>query len=335
MLESISEGIRAVKEVGRHTLRIYWNLVKVVAPIIILVKIASELGLINYIAMPLEPAMVIVGLPPLIGLVFATGLIAGINSAVLLYMSLLPQLGIISVADVSVFSLMLLIAHGLPVEGRVSAHCGVSFWGHVLLRVSAAFGAGYLLRQIYTHSATGGEAARPLWTPTAHTVDNPLLDWGMQQGNNLIIMLLIIFIIMLIMRFLKALDLIRHINRALSPLLRIMGIGRNAATITVIGMLAGLLYGGGLIEEEVRAGKVSRQDVFSALSLMALAHSIVEDTMILMLLGSDFYGIFWFRILFAMALTAIIVAISKRFALTPPVGLSAADNAASSPQTPQ
>ncbi len=321
MQESINASFKAVTGVGRHTLQIYWNLIKVVVPIIILVKIATKLGFIHYIAMPLAPAMVLVGLPSIIGLVFATGLIAGINSAVLLYISLLPQLGVMSVADVSVFSIMLLIAHGLPVEGRLSAHCGVSFWGHVLLRISGAFGAAYLLRQIYTYTATGQEAAQLLWTPPTHSVDNPTLDWVMQQGHNLLIMLLIIFAIMLIMRFLKALDLIRHINNALSPLLQIMGIGRNAATITVIGMLAGLLYGGGLIKEEVDEGKVSKQDVFSALSLMALAHSIVEDTMIFMLLGSDFYGIFWFRILFAMVLTAIIVAISKRFA--PIVPLSA------------
>lgn len=334
-------AIQAVKEVSGHTLQIYWNLVKVVVPIIILVKIATELGLINYIAMPLEPAMVLVGLPPIIGLAFATGLIAGINSAVLLYISLLPQLGPVSVADVSIFSVMLLIAHGLPVEGRVSAHCGVSFWGHVLLRLSAAFGAAYLLRQIYTHTGSGQETAQLLWTPPEHSFDNPTLAWGMQQVDNLLIMLLVIFAIMLLMRCLKALDLIRHINNALSPLLRLMGIGRNAATITVIGMLAGLLYGGGLIKDEVDEGKVSKQDVFSAMSLMALAHSIVEDTMILMLLGSDFYGIFWFRILFAMVLTAIIVAVAKRFTTTNPLAplpadeLSPSDDIALSLQTPQ
>lgn len=345
MRESISAGFKATKEVGGHTLQIYWNLVKVVVPIIVLVKIATELGFINYIAMPLEPAMVLVGLPPIIGLIFATGLIAGINSAVLLYISLLPQLGIMSVADVSVFSVMLLIAHGLPVEGRISAHCGVSFWGHVLLRISAAFSAGYLLRQIYNYTATAQEAAQLLWTPPTHSgLDNPVLAWSMQQVHNLAIMLLLVFVIMLIMRGLKALDLIRHINNALSPLLQVMGIGRNAATITVIGMLAGILYGGGLIKEEVDEGKVSRQDVFSALSLMALAHSIVEDTMVLMLLGADFYGIFWFRILFAMLLTTVIVAISKRFIpiaalpappLVPPGELASAGQVMGSLQTPQ
>ncbi|SHN66239.1 nucleoside recognition domain-containing protein [Desulfovibrio litoralis] len=302
-----STSIRIFKEETRHSLRVFYKLVTMVLPVIILVKIATELKLINYLALPLEPIMSFVGLPKLMGLVLATGMIAGINSSILLYISLMPELGPVSVADISVFSVMLLIAHGLPVEGRVSSYCGFNFWRHVVLRLSGALSAGFILRQIYTYTGYAQEPAKLFWNISTQNSfsDNPWILWGISQAKSFSIMFVVIWLLIVIMRILKELNLLQLLNGTVSPFLRLLGISKNASSITVIGMLAGLLYGGGLIMEEVRKGQVDKKDVFAAMFFMSLTHSIIEDTALLMLIGADFYGIFVFRILFSFILTAV------------------------------
>jgi hypothetical protein len=89
-------------------------------------------------------------------------------------------------------------------------------------------------------------------------------------------------------------------TKLLEPVLALLGIGRQAAPITIIGMTLGLSYGGGLIIQEARTGGLSRRDIFSSLALMGLCHGLVEDTLIMMLLGGHLSGIFWGRLVFSL-----------------------------------
>jgi glycerol uptake facilitator-like aquaporin len=83
-----------------------------------------------------------------------------------------------------------------------------------------------------------------------------------------------------------------------------MGIGGGAATITVIGLVMGLAYGGGLIMHDVHKGKVERRDVFPAISLMSLSHALIEDTLLMYLIGATMWGTFVGRLLFSLLVVA-------------------------------
>jgi hypothetical protein len=108
------------------------------------------------------------------------------------------------------------------------------------------------------------------------------------------------------MRLLEALGVTRLFETALLPFLRLMGIGGGAATITVIGLVMGLAYGGGLILHDVQKGKVEPRDVFSAISLMSLSHALIEDTLLMYLIGASLWGTFVGRLLFSLAVVAIL-----------------------------
>ena len=107
-----------------------------------------------------------------------------------------------------------------------------------------------------------------------------------------------------LMRALDALGVTRLFEAALLPFLRLMGIGGGAATITVIGLVMGLAYGGGLIMHDVHKGKVERRDVFPAISLMSLSHAIIEDTLLMYLIGATMWGTFVGRLLFSLVVVA-------------------------------
>jgi hypothetical protein len=72
-------------------------------------------------------------------------------------------------------------------------------------------------------------------------------------------------------------------------------------------MVMGLTYGGGLIIQESKSGAVRAKDVFASLTLMGLTHSLIEDTLLLSLLGAHLSGILWARLLFSLVVVAGLV----------------------------
>ena len=91
-----------------------------------------------------------------------------------------------------------------------------------------------------------------------------------------------------------------------------MGLSKDAAPITVIGMTMGIGYGGGLIIREVQSGTLSRKDIFFSLSFMGLMHSMIEDTSLMLLLGGHISGVLVFRFLFAMLVIFVMVRLMRR-----------------------
>ena len=271
-------------------------------PIIVVVKILQELGAIEYLAAPLGPVMALVGLPPSLGLAWATAMLSNIYAGLVVFQALAAGAGPLSVAQVTVLAVLMLFAHSLLVEGQVTKKCGVSFLGQNGLRILGALGCAWL-----THMAleAGGLLPQPavmLWLPPRP--EATLAGWAFGEVRNLGSIFLVILTLMGLMRLLNALGLTRILEWLLTPFLRLMGIGPAAATVTVIGMTMGLTYGGGLIIHETRAGHISGRDVFAAVSLMSLSHALIEDTLLLSLIGASPWGTLGARLLFSLVVVA-------------------------------
>ena len=295
-------------EVGiglRDAWRVSLSLCKAVIPIIIAVKALTELNLMAYIAKPLEPIMGLAGLPADLGLVWATALCVNVWSGVALMLSMLPSMPPLTVAQMSVFAAMLLLAHSFPLEGRIAARCGVNMLVQFCIRFPAALLYGFLLHWIYTRYGLLDTPATPLLTiePTAPG----LLGWGLDELIRLAQMFVTIFLIFLCVTVLKKWKIINLLQVCLLPVLKFLRIGKETTTITVIGMTTGIIYGSGLIIREAQKGAMSGRDLFAAMSLMGLAHSLLDDTIIMLLMGADFTSIFWPRIALALALTRLLM----------------------------
>ena len=115
--------LEETKDILRRSGRISLELYKIMIPIIIAVKIMQELGLIAWLALPLAPVMHVVGLPPEMGLVWATAMINNIYGSMIVFVSLAGQHDL-SVAQVTVLCTMILVAHGLPVELQIVRKSG-------------------------------------------------------------------------------------------------------------------------------------------------------------------------------------------------------------------
>ncbi|EFL49890.1 nucleoside recognition domain protein [Solidesulfovibrio fructosivorans JJ]] len=299
-------------KVAKDAARICLDLFKVMVPILIGVKILKELGLITLLAKPLAPVMGLVGLPPECGLSWATAIANNLYAALAVHAALVPTMEPLTVAQATVIATMMLLAHNIFVEGAIAKKCGVGFTGQAVLRLAAALACGALLHGIFSGLDLFTEPAPLLFTPSA--ADASLAAWAFGEVKNLAMIYCVIASLVGLMRVLGALGVTRLFETALMPFLRLMGIGRAAATITVIGLVMGLAYGSGLILLDVRQGKVERRDVFSAISLMSLSHALIEDTLLMCLIGASLWGTFVGRLVFSLVVVAVLSRIAPAFA---------------------
>ena len=285
-----------------------FTLFKIIIPVSIIVKILSALGLINVIGEGLSPVMGLVGLPGDFGFVWATTMITNIYGGMIAFFNLSLS-NIYSVAQVTVLATMMLIAHTLPIEVRIAQKAGVRAWFTILLRVGCAFIIGIMLSFIFTKLNILQYENKVFWQPG---ITNPtLIQWIIDQIRNYAMIFLIILGLMSLLHILKKIGAMQKLNKLMEPGLRVLGMSKNAAPVTIIGMTLGLSYGGGLIIKEAKEKMLSKKDAFLSLCLMGLSHSLIEDTLLMVAIGANLIGILGARIIFTIIVMFILIKFIK------------------------
>jgi len=264
-----------MKKLSLRIWRVYWTLLKIMVPVLIIVKVLDLLGASHYLSFILSPLMEIVGLPKEMGIVWAAAILVNIYTSMAVFFSI-ALLEPLTVAQMTVLATMILIAHGLPMESAISKAAGIGW--------------------IYTISLR-------------------LQSWLIVQLQTLAFAFVMIASLVVIMRLLDYFGIEKLLHWLLTPFLKLLGIGKEAANITIIGMILGLSFGGALLIEQAKSGQVSKRNIFLAMSLLCLCHSIIEDTLLMVLLGADLLGILWarmiFSFLFVIALARVYFLIDK------------------------
>ena len=300
-MHAATQWIRDVLSEGRD---ISIRLFKIMIPVLVVVKILQELGAVVLLGRMLSPVMQLVGLPGSMGLLWATTMLTCLYGGLLVFASLSADYPL-TVAQATVLTSMMLVAHGLPVELRIAQVAGVRLYVMGTLRVAGAFFFGAILNQIYSRGNWLQEVNTITCIPPA--ADPSLTAWLLGQLKGLATIYVVILGLLVLMRLLKRLKVTDFLTKALNPVLRLLGIGKDASTVTIIGMTLGLAYGGGLIIREATSGRLKNRDILFSLALMGLSHSLIEDTLLAAFLGGHFSGIFWGRILFSLVCIFLLV----------------------------
>ncbi|HBF42081.1 MAG TPA: hypothetical protein DDW42_00335 [Desulfobacteraceae bacterium] len=305
--------VNALRQVLRDPLRVSFDLFKIMVPVIIVVKILQEFDLIRYLAIPLGPVMKFVGLPAEMGFVWATAMVNNIYGSIIVLLSLVKDTPI-TTAQATVLCTMILVAHTLPIELKIAQKSGPHMMFQAISRLGSALFLGWLLYIIYSHFGLLQEPAKIILTPdTKGPIQNDsLLSWVTGEAQKLFFIFLIILGLFLLMRVLEKLKIVDVMNRVLRPVLKVMGIGPKASTITIIGNTLGISYGGGLIIHEARSGHIDKKDVFYSLTLMGLSHSLFEDTLLMVMIGGHLSGVLWARVAFSFFAVTLLVKVSSR-----------------------
>ena len=300
------EAASLLRETGKTSFMLF----KIMVPISIATKILADLGLIDHLSVLLAPAMKLVGLPGSMGLVWAAAMLTSLSGGIAAFLTIAPS-ETLTAEQITVLSAMMLVAHALPLELRIAQKAGPRLRGMLLLRVGGALAFGWALHMIYSHGGWLQQAGQVAGDPQA--VDPSWWAWAQSQGLHLLKIFAIILGLLLLLRVLKLLGITALLTWLLKPVLKGLGMSEAAAPVTIIGMTLGIGYGGALLIREARSGELDKRDVFSSLSLLALCHSLIEDTFLMKkMMGADLSGILWARIVFALAVTFVLVKLTAR-----------------------
>lgn len=302
--------IRPVREALLRAHRISMTLFRLMIPVILLIRLLEQAGVIEWLSLLLEPLMHGIGLPGEAALVWATTMMINLYGGLIVLASLWNDMNL-SVAQATVLATLMLLAHSLPVEGRIAQRAGVNLAFTLALRIGMALLLALMLHHLYQAGGFLQQPATLLWQP--EPAEQGWWPWLRGQVQNLAMIYGIILLLILLLEVLQRMGVIDVFNRLLRPLLQGLGIGREAETLTLVGLTLGLSYGGALLIEEAEAGRVAPADVLYGISLLGLSHSLIEDTLLLLLIGADLTAILLFRFLFTLLVIFLMVRVLRHW----------------------
>lgn len=288
----------------KDSIHIFWVLVKVMIPIMIIVRLAEQWGMINHLSLIFTPFMDLIGLPAEAGLIWSTAMLVNIYAGMVAFVALFPDAQM-NVAQVTILGTMILVAHSLPMEQRIVQRAGVSIIASTLLRVGGAMVLGAILNIYYKATNSLQNDAVLTWAPDQNAAQT-WLQWLEQTAISLFWIFWIILALVYLLKIMDALKVTALISYVLAPFLRLMGISPHAIPTTMIGVMLGISYGGALIMKEAKEGRMSSKDIFLSLSFLCLFHSAIEDTLLIFALGADLSGILVARFLFGFVVVALL-----------------------------
>jgi hypothetical protein len=271
-------------------------LCKILIPVSLIVSALQYFGIIEPMADVLAPVMNFVGLPGETGIIWATALLVNIYAALATFAALAAGGLELSIAQSSVLGAMILFAHALPVEGGIARLAGVKMWESCLLRILAALTYGFLLHTGYRIAGVFQETAVVRWSPSEPV--RTIAEWSTREAQQLLIILAILTALNVALWLARRFGIVGLLERLLRPPLRLLGIGESACFLIVIGLVLGITFGGALVHAETKGGHVEPQAARRAMIFLCLCHSFFEDTILMLLIGGEFLGVFAFRLAF-------------------------------------
>ncbi|MDD2590852.1 MAG: nucleoside recognition protein [Fermentimonas sp.] len=277
--------IPALKKSGTTAL---W-LIKMILPISLAVRFLDYFGILTYIAGFLDPVFMNLGLPGSTAIIFITSIFLPLYAplAIITSMSL-------TLRELTILALMCQIAHNLPVESAIQAKTGTTFWGMTTLRIVVSILTAFLLNLILP-----AEMGMPLFVQTdvvvISSIGELLLAWLQGSLKIALLIFVIIFSLNLLYNILNAFHLISKLSKGVEPLLKFFGLSANTGFLWLIGYIVGLAYGGALMMDQLKEGKVTRAEANLLNHHLAVSHSVIEDNLLFAALGVSIWWILGVR----------------------------------------
>jgi hypothetical protein len=287
-------------------------LYKILIPFVFIIKFLEVTGIVDLIAKAFTPLMGLIGLPSELGIIWVTAIVINIYAALILFINVLPGLDV-SVAEITILTVAMLLAHNLLVESAISRSAGVSFIFTCLYRLISAFLACWVLNLIYSKF-------NYLQEPfiTSFTLETPQSNswlWLKDQILYLFYIFIIVVVLVTILEFLKIIGIESFLKKILAPPLRFFGISESSMNIIIVGMTIGLQFGGGILIKEVNSGKIDKQSVFLSILMINLVHAVIEDTLLMLAVGGHYSGVIFARIIFSLLISLMMFKIYQIFNL--------------------
>ena len=288
-----------LKTTAKKGTNIYIFFLKVMIPTLIFVKILGEIGAITYMAELFTPVMKFLGVGGESALVFTSGAMVNLYAGLSVF-SNMENLQSITVAQATTISFLLLICHNLFMEMAVVRMVGLKLPIILAFRFLSTLFMAYTFISLVSHLGWYNEPATILIEQ--QPLDSSISVWLVNSLKSLGMLFLAVYVMVFIVESLNKLKFTNLLEFILSPIFKIIGISKNAININVIGLLLGLAYGGAYFVEEAKKGTINNRDIYLSMAFMCLCHALVEDTLLMVVIGGDFMALILFRLAISLIL---------------------------------
>lgn len=135
---------------------------------------------------------------------------------------------------------------------------------------------------------------------------------GLVQGlRGLWTVALIVIPLMIVLEIGERNGLLQKLNRLMARPFKVIGLGEEGAFPVVVAVVFGITYGSGLIINHVRTGKVGPKEARVVGTFIAIAHALIEDTILFWVLGAPIFLLVVPRVLLAYIMSYIVYRFSS------------------------
>jgi hypothetical protein len=257
----------------------YFWLLKILIPISFVTALLEYAGWIQRLDFILQPLMAYLNLPAAAALPILLGMLTGIYGCIAA-MAVLP----LSVSEMTVIAVFVLIAHNLLQEGIIQAKSGIGFVRTTGTRLLVAVITAKAVAQCLPLEP-GKTASVLTGLDTVPSLTHFIQNWGLDMLVLCIKILFILLGIMILIEMMKAFNIIDRLVRWLSPVLRLMGLEKEAGVLWLTGILLGLSYGGAVIVEQAQELQLTPEQIEKLHLSIGINHSVIEDPLVFLSLG--------------------------------------------------
>jgi hypothetical protein len=251
---------------------------KIIIPVSLLVTLLQWSGWLYEADFLLRPIMGWLNLPSEAALPIISGMLINLY-ATMAAIALVP----FTVGQMTLIAVFNLIAHNLIVEGIIQHRSGINVFTVTLVRIGAAILA-VLFVSLFIGDTSDSVAGLAEITSDS-TILEALREWVLDTLLLLAKVFGIIMFIMVVLESLTALGWSEYLFNLSRPVMRLLGLSRRTAMLWVTAVVFGLMYGGAVIQDEVKRGDLTKTELKYLHISIGINHSMVEDPALFVALG--------------------------------------------------
>jgi hypothetical protein len=251
---------------------------KIIVPVSFVAALIQWSGWLTQIYLLLQPLMSVIKLPAAAALPIIVATTVSFYAGIAI-MVVLP----FTIEQITLIALFITIAHMLIVEGIVQHKSGLNVIKATLVRIGTAVLSVFVVSQFFA------DTSQSISLPASLATQTPFIDvlkgWAIDTLRLCGRVFVIIMLVMMALHASGSLGWIKYLVKFFRPLMKILGLPDQAATMWVTGAGFGLLYGSAVIMEEAKKGALAKEELEHVQISLGINHSIVEETGLFLALG--------------------------------------------------
>ncbi len=270
-----------------------WML-KILMPISFLTALLEYSGWLYKIDFLLRPGMNLLDLPPVAALPLIAGMLTGIYGCIAA-MAMLP----LTIFQMTLIANFVLISHNLIQEGVIQGKSGLNPFRATLVRLTASI-VTVMAISFFLKPDSAGPAIIGASASASPALPIMLKSWFIAMLYLSCKIFVIIMVLMIILETMKSFNLIPHIVKILTPLLKTMGLDQRVGILWLTATVFGVAYGGAVIVEEAKGGYLTARELERLHFSIGINHSMVEDPALFLPLGLSAFWLWVPRLITAI-----------------------------------